>query len=79
MRHYDGAASQPPDSHASRPIPELQQNSQVLHPLPAASLKAVHAWGHPLMSLKQSMMILLLSLIIKSCSATLQKILTLLW
>ena len=29
MRHYDGAASQPPDSHASRPVPELQQNSQV--------------------------------------------------
>lgn len=27
--HYDGAASQPPDSHASRPVPELQQNSQV--------------------------------------------------
>ena len=29
VRHYDGAASQPPDSHASRPVPELQQNSQV--------------------------------------------------
>ena len=28
-RHYDGAASQPPDSHASRLAPETQQNSQV--------------------------------------------------
>ena len=28
VRHYDGAASQPPDSHASRLAPEAQQNSQ---------------------------------------------------
>ena len=29
VRHYDGAASQPPDSHASRLPLEAQQNSQV--------------------------------------------------
>ena len=43
VRHYDGAASQPPDSHASRPVPELQQNSQVQHPLSTPSLGVLHA------------------------------------
>lgn len=36
VRHYDGAASQPPDSHASRLAPEAQQNSQVRAALQAA-------------------------------------------